>query len=145
MLIGMYWLVAHVLAPRIVSFLRAIAHPTMVAVIMAAGIVMLFGAVGISISRNLGATVVGGVFRAIGFIIRTIIRALSWIVRTTFSMVPRVYRESNRTLNQAGVGSLASSLVSVLVAIMFVAIVIWTSAWGPPVVLLADSLFFLVI
>ena len=85
---------------------------------------MLFGAVGMRISNNLGSTVVGGIFRAIGYICHTIIRAIGWIVRNIFKMIPRVFNGSRRTFRQIGINALVSNLLAVVVVVIAVAIII---------------------
>lgn len=102
----------------------ALLKPIMVIVITIAGIVMLFGAVGMRISNNLGATVVGGIFKGIGYICRTLLQAFGWIVRNAFRMIPRIYNESKRIFSQMGLNTTVSALLAVLVVIAFIALLI---------------------
>ena len=76
------------------------------------------------ISNNLGSTVVGGIFRAIGYICRTIITAIGWIIRNIFRMIPRVFNGSRRTFNQIGINALVSNLLAIVVVVIVLAIII---------------------
>ena len=124
MLIALYLFIVNVALPQIGAYAQALLEPVMVIVITLAGIVMLFGAVGMKISNNLGSTVVSGIFRAIGYVCRTIIRAIGWIIRNIFRMIPRVFNGSRRTFNQLGMNALVSNLLSIIVTVVFLAIVI---------------------
>ena len=66
MLIALCFFIVNVLLPQIAAYAQAFVELIMVIVITMAGIVMLFGAVGMKISNNLGSTVVSGIFQAIG-------------------------------------------------------------------------------
>ena len=124
MLITLYFFIMNVAVPRIGAYAQALLEPVMVIVITFAGIVMLFGAVGMKVSNNLGSTVVGGIFRAIGYLCRTSIQAVGWIVRNTFRMIPRVFNGSRRTFNQLGLNVWISNILAVIVVVVFVAIII---------------------
>lgn len=124
MLIAVYLFIVNVAVPQISTYAQALLEPIMVIVITLAGIVMLFGAVGMKISNNLGSTVVGGIFRGIGYLCRALFQALGWIIRNTFRMIPRVFNGSRRTFNQIGLNTLISNILAVVVVIAFVAIII---------------------
>ena len=124
MLITLYFFIMNVAVPRIRAYAQALLEPVMVIVITFAGIVMLFGAVGMKVSNNLGSTVVGGIFRAIGYLCRTLIQAVGWIVRNTFRMIPRVFNGSRKTFNQLGLKVWISNILAVIVVVVFVAIII---------------------
>ena len=124
MLIAVYLFIVNVAVPQISTYAQALLEPIMVIVITLAGIVMLFGAVGMKISNNLGSTVVGGIFRGIGYLCRALFQALGWIIRNTFRMIPRVFNGSRRTFNQMGLNAVLSNILAVVVVIAFVAIII---------------------
>lgn len=62
MLIALYFFIVNVILLQIGAYAQALLEPVMIIVIILAGIVMLFGAVGMKISNNLGSTVVFSVF-----------------------------------------------------------------------------------
>lgn len=124
MLIALYYFIVNVVLPQVGAYAQALLEPVMVIVITIAGILMLFGAVGMTISNNLGSTVVGGIFRATGYICRTIIRAIGWIVRNIFRMIPRVFNGSRRTFKQIGMNALVSNLLAIFVVVIVLAIII---------------------
>lgn len=124
MLIALYFFLINVAMPQIGAYAQALLEPIMVLVITLAGIVMLFGAVGMKISNNLGSTVVGGIFRGIGYLCRTLLQAIGWIIRNTFRMIPRVFNGSRRTFNQIGLNAVISNIFAVVVVIAFLAIII---------------------
>ena len=102
MLIALYLFIVNVVIPQIGAYAQALLEPVMTIVIILAGIIMLFGVVGMRISNNLGSTMVGGIFRAIGYLCRILIQAIGWIIRNTFRMIPHVFNESKRVFNQIG-------------------------------------------
>lgn len=124
MLIALYFFLVNVAIPQIGAYAQVLLEPIMVSVITLAGIVMLFGAVGMKISNNLGSTVVSGIFRGIGYLCRTLFQALGWIIRNTFRMIPRVFNGSRITFNQMGLNAVISNILAVVVVIAFVAIII---------------------
>ncbi len=124
MLIAIYFFIKMMVLPEIGAYAQALLEPIMLIVIISSGILMLFGAVGMHISSNLGSTVISSIFRAIGYIARTIIQAIAWIIRNTFRLMPRVFNGSRRTFNQLGMNAWVSNLLSVIVAIIFLVIVI---------------------
>ncbi len=124
MLIALYFFIVNVAVPQISAYAQALLEPIMVIVITLAGIVMLFGVVGMKISNNFGSTVVGGIFRGVGYLCRILLQALGWVIRNTFRMMPRVFNGSRRTFNQMGLNAVLSNILAVVVVIVFVAIII---------------------
>ena len=124
MLIALYFFIVNVAVPQISAYAQALLEPIMVIVITLAGIVMLFGVVGMKISNNFGSTVVGGIFRGVGYLCRILLQALGWVIRNTFRMMPRVFNGSRRTFNQMGQNAVLSNILAVVVVIVFVAIII---------------------
>ena len=123
MLIALYLVIKNLL-PALGSNLKALVEPLMLIVITLAGITMLFGAVGMKISNNLGSTIVGGIFRAIGYICQTIIRSIGWIIRSIFRMIPHVFTESRRTFDQLGINGWLSNILAIVFVIIVLAIII---------------------
>lgn len=124
MLIALYLFFANVVVPQLGKIAQALLEPVMVIVIILAGIVMLFGAVGFKISNGLGSTVVGGIFQAIGYVFRKIFQAIGWVVRSVFKMIPRIFKESRTTLSQLGLKDWLSNVLAGLSVIALVAIII---------------------
>lgn len=124
MFIAMYLFIINVALPQIVAYANASIITIMVIVTILAGIVMLFGAVGMRISNNLGATIVGGILRGIGYVCRTIINAIGWILRNTFRMIPRVFNGSRQVFNQMGMSTVVSNILAVIAVVIFIAIII---------------------
>jgi hypothetical protein len=124
MLIAAYFFIINVVVPQLAAYANALLEPVMTIIITLAGITMLFGAVGMRISNNLGSTIVGGIFRALGYIARTIINAIGWLIRNTFRIIPRVFNGSRRTFNQMGISPAISNVLAVSVVIIVLAIII---------------------
>lgn len=124
MLIAVYFFIVNVALPQLGAYANALLEPIMTIVITLAGIVMLFGAVGMRISNNLGSTIVGGIFRAIGYLGRILIEAIGWIIRNTFRMIPRVFNGSRRTFNQMGMSPVISNVLAVVAVIVVIAVII---------------------
>ena len=123
MFIALYLLAKSVL-PQIGAYARELINPIMVIIITLSGIIMLFGAVGMKISNNLGSTIVGGIFRAIGYIAKTIVRAFGWLIRNIITLIPRVFNGSKRIFNQMGLNSVVSNILAIIVTAIILAIII---------------------
>lgn len=124
MIIALYFFIVNIAIPQLASYMNAMIEPVMTIVIVVGGIVLLFGAVGMRISENMGSTIVSGIFHAIGFICRTSISAIGWIIRETFMLMPRVFRGSKHLYHDMGASDTVSTLLGVLTAlIVFIAIV----------------------
>lgn len=124
MIIALYFFIVNVVIPQLSAYAEAMLEPIMTIVIVAAGIVMLFGAVGMRISANMGSTIVSGIFHAIGFICRTIISAIGWIIRNTFMILPRVFRGSRRLYRNMGASDTVSTLLGFLTAVVTLIVII---------------------
>ena len=124
MIIAMYLFVTNTFIPQLGAHANAMIQPVMTIVIMLAGIVMLFGAVGFRISNTLGSTIIGGIFRAVGFIFQTIIRSIGWILRHAFGLVPQIYAGSRRTFTQIGMAPLLANILSAVLSLLVFAIII---------------------
>lgn len=124
MLIAAYYFIVNVVIPQIGAYASALLEPVMVITITLAGLVMIFGAVGIRISNNLGSTVVNGIFRAIGYVGRSLFQGIAWVIRSVFNLLPRVFVESRRVFSQMGLNTTLSNLFAVLVTVLVLAIII---------------------
>ena len=116
MLILVYLFIATIVVPQICYIAPAIFQNTMVVVIILAGIVILFGAVGMKISTNLGSTIVGGIFRGIGAIFRAIGHAIGWIIRS----IPRVYTNCYLILTRRGIKPVGARILAILALLLYI-------------------------
>ncbi len=124
MLIALYFLITNHLIPTGIAYFNSLVQPTMLIVITLAGLVIIFGAVGFRVSQNLGSTIVGGIFHAVGFVAVQLFHAVGWIVTRTFRLLPRVYNWTHKALIDAGANKIVSFILSGLAAIMVFVIVI---------------------
>ena len=124
MLLALYYFLMNVALPQIGSYAEALLEPVIVIAITLAGIVMIFGAVGLKISNNLGSTIINGIFRGIGYLFRSLVRAFSWIIRSTFRLLPRVFTESRRIFVQLGLNPALSNVLAVLATAFVLALII---------------------
>ena len=104
--------------------LLAVVYSFMPIVITLGGILMLLSIVGIRVSNNLGSTIVGGIFRAIGYLVRTIFNAAGWLIRGFFHCIPRVYNGSRRMFGQMHLNAPVSNILAGLLTLLFIAIII---------------------
>ena len=124
MIIALYFFIMNIALPKIGAFTESLLEPVIAIAITIAGIVMIFGAVGIPISNNLGASIVNGIFRGIGYIFQMLFRAISWIVRSTFQLLPQVFVESRRIFTQIGLNPMLSNALAALVTVLVLVIII---------------------
>lgn len=124
MLIALYYFLMAVALPQLVAIASALLESVTILIITLAGIVMLFGAVGIKISNNLGSTIVTGIFRAIGYLVRTLVSAVGWLARNLLRLMPFIFHSSRRFLTRIGMNRMASNLVSAGVTALVVLLII---------------------
>ena len=124
MLLSLYFFIMNVALPQVGAYAEALIEPVIVIAITLAGIVMIFGAVGIKISNNLGSTIMNGIFRGIGYLFQVLFRAIAWIVKSTFHLLPRVFAESRRIFSQFGISPVLSNILAVVVTMLVFAIII---------------------
>ena len=117
MLIALAFYFVAVALPHLGTLVQALSEPLMTVVITLCGIVMIFGAVGLKISENLGSTIVGGFFRAMGYICRTIVSVIGWIFRR---MLPNVFNGSRRTFRQMGISPFISTILAIVVLVVII-------------------------
>lgn len=124
MLVGLYLALTRVVIPQLGAYLNALLAPVMTIVIILFGLIMVFGAVGIKISENLGSTIFGGIFRGIGFLVRTAFNAIRWIVTRTLRMIPRLFVGSRNAYATMGAGMFLRNLLATITVIIVVAVII---------------------
>lgn len=124
MLIMLYLFIVNSVLPMMGAYAMAALEPVMIIVIMLAGIVMLFGVVGVRISNNLGSTVVSGIFRLLGYIGRTIINGIRWIVRSIVNLMPRVFRGSRNFFQSTGLSPAISNFLAFMTSAVVLVIII---------------------
>ena len=121
-IIGTAWVKS--LIPQVLSVLPQLGQSASMIAIMLVGILVMLSAVGVRVSHNLGATLLAGIFHAVGWTVRTIVQALAWIITGLFRVIPRLHHWTRETLQQAGISPLVSNLLATAVTLLFVAAVI---------------------
>ena len=124
MLIALYFFMVNEALPQLGAYAEAMLEPVVTIIIVLAGIVMLFGAVGLNISANLGSTIVGGIFRAMGFLVRSLFRGIGWLISHFFRFIPRVFTDTRRSFTSMGLNNVLSNLLAGFVTLLFIAAVI---------------------
>ena len=124
MLIAAYLFTARTLFPRIVVFINAVT-PSFIAILIAlAGILLLFAAVGVKVSNGLATTVIGNVFKAIGFIAIALGKGIRWIVLGLVHAIPKFFRTVKKTLSGFGLNRGLTMALSILATVLLVAAII---------------------
>lgn len=124
MLVGLYLFTTKVVIPQLAAYASALLAPVMTIVIILFGLIMVFGAIGIRISNNLGSTIFGGIFRGIGFLVRSLFHAIGWIITRTARMIPRLFVSSRNTYATMGAGNFLRNLLAAITVIAAVAVII---------------------
>ena len=124
MLIAIWWCFSTIILPTIAKYLGDIMAPIMSAVIVLFGIILLFGAVGVKISENLGSTVVKGIGNGIGYIGKQFFKAIAWGVKGVVRLLPNVYRRTNKALLSSGVSQVPRAIWSTLATIGVLTLII---------------------
>lgn len=117
MLIALYFLATKLceLPVVIMAWGQVITIILMPIVIVVVGLMLICSAAGVRISEHLGATVLNGIFSAIGYIARTAVNTIGWVIRRILRMLPRVFTGSQRMFNQMGANEIVSTLLAILV------------------------------
>ena len=124
MLIMMYCLMAKYALPiagKCISDFIEMFGPMLVVL---AGIIMIFGAVGFSITQNLGATIVGGCFKAVAYFGKQILKGAAWVLASLARLVPMVFVSTKRAMSRRSKKTVICNLIAGLVTIAFIAVVI---------------------
>ena len=124
MMLGIYYFATTQLWPDLQLVGDAIFEPMMLIVITVAGILMTFGSVGMRISHNFGATVLGGIFSAIGYVVRTVISAIGWCLRQFLQAIPRVYTGSRNQFRGMGLNVALSNVLASIITLLFIVVII---------------------
>ena len=111
--------------PKLGQACQNFVEPLMLIVIILIGMLILFGALGMHISNNLGSTIVGGLMKGAGRLIGFIGTQIFTFVRWLFTkLVPNIYNGSKRFFADAGASAVQSRILAVLTSIIVVAVII---------------------
>lgn len=124
MLILFYRFCVEWVIPRVGAFTSALVEPIAVITIALAGFGMICASVGLRIFDNLGTTVVNGLFRAIGYVGRSLVQGIAWVFRRVFNLLPMVFTESRRAFGEMGMKTAPRNLLAALVTLLVVAVII---------------------
>lgn len=125
MLILLYHLCVEELFPRFMLLVLAILEAFMPIIICFVGIVLVFAAIGCRISANLGSTIVGGLFKAIAYVGKPILKAIGKGVWYLLTAVPSsVFNLSRQSFLQRGMSKSKANIFAFLIAALVVIIII---------------------
>lgn len=124
MLIALYFFIVNVVVLRIGVILKELGEPIMICVIMLVGIILMFGAVGLPISHNLGATITTRIFKSIGFIVKKLFNAIIWIIQSIPKLLSKVFKTSKQSFISMGLKVWICNLISTIITILTLAIII---------------------
>ena len=124
MIIGMYMLIVRYAIPVAEKCMNSFFAAIGPIILVLAGIVLIFGAVGFSIAKNLGSTIVGGIFRAAAYLIRQVARGVAWLLINFVKLVPMVFVGTRRAMMRRTKKAIFYNGVAVLATIASIAVVI---------------------
>lgn len=124
MVIVMYMLIVRYAIPVAEKCMNTFFTAIGPVIIVLAGIVMVFGAVGFTIAKNLGSTIVGGIFRATAYLVRQVARGVALLIVNVVKLVPMVFVGTRRAMMKRTKKSIVSTGVAVLATIATIAVVI---------------------
>lgn len=124
MLLLMYHFIAEVFLPRLGEIAWSMVTPIMVIIITLAGITMLFGAVGMNISANLGSTVASAIFGALAFIGITLVQFLKWLVKKIIALTVMTFEKSQHKFLSMGLNSIVSTILAFLTSTLVVVVIL---------------------
>ena len=115
MLIAMY-VILTIFVPVIRNEAFQIAYDFMPIVIALVGIMILMSTIGLPISAGLGATVLGGIFSACGFVFHRLFDGLGMLVMA----IPRLYRGLIRIAMSFGLNPAVGRVVAFLLTALII-------------------------
>lgn len=124
MLIALTCIIVNVAWPQMGAYAQTLIESAIVIWVTMVGFKMILGTVGIRIPNNLNSIVIGGIFKVIKSLGRTLFQILCWVICNTFHMIPRVFRGSKKTFYQMGANGIVSNILATIVVIAFVTVVI---------------------
>ena len=124
MLILLFLFIKNWFVPQLGALALSALKPTMIILIICTGIVMLLGSVGMKISANLGSTIVGGLFRGIGWLFNHAFRGIRWLIRSIIRLIPRVYNGCRRNFIEWGLNPVLSTILAVFIAALVLILII---------------------
>lgn len=124
MLILMYFFMTNAVLPVISACAETLLSSTMIIVIILGGLILLLGLFGIKVSNNLDLTILGGIFSAISYIIRSCVNAIGWIVKNVATLLPYVYTESKKFFLRVGVYPTASKFFAFFYTVLLLVLII---------------------
>ena len=86
--------------------------------------IMVFGAVGMKISTNLGSTIVSAIFGAVAFIGISFVKFLSWLVQRLTTVAVVTFEKSQRKFLTMGLNSIVSTLLAFLTSTLVLVVII---------------------
>ena len=111
--------------PKLALACQGFIEPIMLVAIIFIGMLILFGALGMHISSNLGSTLIGGLMRGAGRLISFVGRQLvSFVVWLFTRLIPGIYRRAYRFYNDGGVSDGGSIALAVITTVVAVAVII---------------------
>ena len=124
MMIIVYLVCTNIVFPSIEKYASSVLGMMGPFLIAGAGIVLLFGALGFRISQNLGATIVGSLFRAAAYLVQQAARGVVWLVVRVARLIPMVFVGTRRALAKRVANSIICNCIAVLTTVLFIAVVI---------------------
>lgn len=105
-------------------YVREIVYASMPIVILLVGMMILLSTVGLKVSNNLGSTMVGGVFKGIGYITKGLIKIVKIIFLWIIGFIPSIFRKTRVFCTGQGIDTVCSNIIAFMVATIVLLIII---------------------
>ena len=96
----------------------------MIIVITIAGLILIFASVGVHIHHGLGSTVVDGIFRGIGWVVRHIVRFFVWLFTSIYNLLKKECTSIYNGLKGKGWNSFLAGLLAGVVTLVTLIVII---------------------
>ena len=96
----------------------------MTVVITIAGLILIFASVGVHIHHGLGSTVVDGIFRGIGWVVRQIVRFFVWLFTSIYNLLKKECTSIYNGLKGKGWNSFLAGLLAGVVTLVTLIVII---------------------
>jgi hypothetical protein len=96
----------------------------MIVVITIAGLILIFASVCVHIHHGLGSTVVDGIFRGIGWVVRQIVRSFVWLFTSIYNLLKKECTSIYNGLKGKGWNSFLAGLLAGVVTLVTLIVII---------------------
>lgn len=99
-------------------------YALMPCLVMLVGLMILLSAVGMKVSNNLGSTIMRGIFSAIAFVVRGILKIIPVLAVMVINVLKNAFARTKQFCKKRGMTEIKCNIIATIVLIIVIAIII---------------------